>query len=56
MMPQNLSLLSLVFMISYVLIFDRIRWQNRHAGQASASSNTSAANWGYRCSGHPFRK
>jgi hypothetical protein len=37
-MPQHMALLALVFMMSYVFVFDKLRWQIRHPNHGAAAS------------------
>lgn len=55
-MPQYMALLALVFMISYVFVFDKVRWQIRHPNHGAVAYNPWATAWGMGDCGHPFRK
>ena len=55
-MSQPLALLSLVFMMSYVFVFDKLRWQIRHPDHGAVPSSPRPISWGMGASGHPFRK
>ncbi len=55
-MPQHLALLALVFMMSYVIVFDKLRWQIKHATRGAVPSSPCWSAWGLGGSGHPFRK
>ena len=54
-MSQYWALLSLVFMIGYVFMFDKIRWQLGRTTPRSETGTVWAPTYGgYTC--HPYRK
>ncbi len=55
-MPQHMALLPLVFMMSYVFVFDKLRWQIRHPNHGAVPSSLCSTAWGMGGSDHRFRK
>ena len=54
--PQHFALLALVYMMSYLFVFDKVRWQLRHSHPRIVPTGLRSIDWGLGATGSPFRK